>query len=200
MSRRSQKRQVRNYLLDKSMQLRYVLFVTVFTGALAAALGYMVYAQERQASESIIRTLESSGFGPELRGQVVAQLGATDQNLVLIMGAVWLGMVVLLTLYLTVMTHKVAGPLFKVSRYFDEMAEGRLTPVYPLRKGDQLRDFYDKFKEMHDALRARQRKEIEAVGRFVQACEAAGVDRSGALGHRLEEARAHCVERDKNVT
>ena len=57
-----------------------------------------------------------------------------------------IGLVIGLSLYLVVMTHKVAGPLYKVALYFDKMADGRLGQVWPLRKGDMLVDFYESFR------------------------------------------------------
>ena len=51
-----------------------------------------------------------------------------------------------LAVYGIKMTHKVAGPLFKVSLYLAKMRDGRFDKVYNLRKGDQLVDFYEHFK------------------------------------------------------
>ncbi len=50
------KRKLSNYLLDRKLQLRYVMLVTIMSGVIAGALGYMIYQQKRAASESIERT------------------------------------------------------------------------------------------------------------------------------------------------
>jgi hypothetical protein len=47
--------------------------------------------------------------------------------------------------------------------YFDRMADGRLTVVTPLRKGDMLQDFYQSFKETHDAIRGRAKADVETM-------------------------------------
>ena len=44
----------------------------------------------------------------------------------------------------------------------------------PLRKGDQLRDFYDVFLEMHEALRSRLSLDVEVIDRAVAAFERQG--------------------------
>ena len=200
MSNRSKRRRrVSNIILDKRLQLTYVAVVTVLSGALAAGLGYLVWAQERQASESIIHTLSASDFGPELQSTIVERLGQSDTNLMWIMGVAWVITELLLIVVLLVMTHKVAGPLYKVSGYFAEMAEGRLSPVYPLRRGDQLRGFYERFKDMHDALRDRHLHEMEALGRFIDACDAAGVGGDGPLREPLAAARAHRERRERQL-
>jgi hypothetical protein len=77
------------------------------------------------------------------------------------------------------------------------MKVGRLDAVTKLRRGDQLKDFYDKFKEMHDAVRKRHRADVAAVGRLLDAVDAAGVPEAGELGHRLAELRTYKKQRDE---
>jgi len=190
------RRHLSNYLLDKSLQLRYVVFVTVVSAALCGALGYLVWQQEDSATQNIVSTLETSDFSAELKAEIIGELTHDDSTLVFTMVGAGIGMVFVLSMYLIVMTHKVAGPLYKVSRYFDEMAEGKLSEVYPLRKGDQLTDFYDKFKDMHDTLRARHKADIAALRRFLDACESAGV---GDLGGKLSDATKYRDEREAQL-
>jgi hypothetical protein len=71
------------------------------------------------------------------------------------MVGVGVGLVIVLSGYLLIMTHKVAGPLYKVSMYFDRMADGKLGRVTPLREGDMLQDFYQTFSDMHASVRGR---------------------------------------------
>lgn len=108
---------------------------------------------------------------------------AGDRQLVVTMALVGVGLVVILSAYLVVMTHKVAGPLFKVSLYFDKMAAGRLGFVGNLRKGDMLVDFYGNFKEMHEAVRARFGADAEVMAALVSAAQghAAGGDLAAQL-------------------
>ena len=69
-------------------------------------------------------------------------------------------LIAILSAYLVFMTHKVAGPLYKVSMYFDRMADGRLGNVTALRKGDMLQDFFGNFREMHEAVRKRMQTDV----------------------------------------
>ncbi len=199
MGKQGYRRHLSNYILDKSLQLRYVMFVTVLSAALSGVLGYLVWQQEDSATQNIVRTLEASEFSEDLKAEIIQELTADDTSLLLVMFGVGIGMVIVLSLYLIVMTHKVAGPLFKVSRYFDEMAVGKMSEVYPLRKGDQLKDFYDAFKEMHDTIRARHIAEVAAYGRFTEVCKAAGVGGPGEFGHKLEELDSYRAKREAQV-
>jgi hypothetical protein len=80
-----------------------------------------------------------------------------------------------LALYGIKMTHKVAGPLFKVSLYFAKMRDGRLDKVYNLRKGDQLVDFYEHFKLAHAGVISMEKDDIERIKATVAAADAAGL-------------------------
>jgi len=71
-------------------------------------------------------------------------------------------------------THKVAGPLFKVRLYFAKMKEGRFDTVYPLRKGDQLVDFYEHFRSAHAGVVAFEKADIAKLKALITAAEAAG--------------------------
>lgn len=57
-------------------------------------------------------------------------------------------------------THKVAGPIFKMKRQIREVGEGKLKIPGKLRKGDELVDFFEAFNDMVVAWRKRQEDEI----------------------------------------
>ncbi len=198
---RPYRRKLSNYLLDKSLQLRYVALVIALSAIIAATLGYLIWRQEADASAHVLEAFDSARMGnPELRKEILDHTSSDDQNLVLTMAGAGLGLMAVLFFYLVVMTHKVAGPLYKVSRYFDEMAEGKLGNVWALRKGDMLQDFYVKFKQMHDAVKKRHKDDNEALKKFIAACESAGVGEGGGFGRELGELRAHLERREQALT
>jgi methyl-accepting chemotaxis protein len=62
-----------------------------------------------------------------------------------------------------VVTHKVAGPIFKMKRHLREVARGNLEVPWGLRKGDELVDFFEAFRDMIHALRDQRKQEIEVI-------------------------------------
>ncbi len=62
-----------------------------------------------------------------------------------------------------VVTHKIAGPIYKMKRQFHDLAEGHLRMPSPLRKGDELGSFFAAFEGMVQSLRDRQEREIRRV-------------------------------------
>jgi hypothetical protein len=203
---RPYRRRLSNYLLDKRLQLRYVGFVTILSTILSGTLGYLIWQQENQASSSILASVDTLCEGgdteacAEFRHDLDENLSRHDTNLVLIMAGVGLGLVVVLFFFMVVMTHKVAGPLYKMSTYFKKMSRGRLGQVYPLRKGDMLLDFYDKFQSMHEAVRVQFQRDEELMGRFLRACDEAGVARTGKLGDILGALQSHHERRTRALS
>jgi nitrogen fixation/metabolism regulation signal transduction histidine kinase len=60
-------------------------------------------------------------------------------------------------------THKVAGPIYKMKMLLRGVEQGKLNFQGKLRKGDELQDFFEAFSRMVDALRQRQAREVEEL-------------------------------------
>ncbi len=104
-------------------------------------------------------------------------------------------LVVGLAIYGIKMTHKVAGPLFKVQLYLAKMRDGRFDKVYNLRKGDQLVEFYDHFKQAHTGVVALEKSDIERLKKTLLAAEAAGAGEHPSV----VELRTMLARKEKSV-
>jgi hypothetical protein len=100
-----------------------------------------------------------------------------------------------LAVYGIKMTHRVAGPLFKVTLYLSRMREGRYDKVYNLRKGDQLVEFYDHFKLAHGGVVAMQQADIDRISSVIAAAEASGVGEHAAI----VELREMLARKEKSI-
>ncbi len=118
----------------------------------------------------------------------------SHRELVLLVAIIAFGVVFLVVIFIfnIVITHRTAGPLFKMGRYMDEVKKDRFTEVWNLRKGDQLVDFYSRFQAMHKALVDRVKEDIQVLSAAVEALEKAGVEGEAvdSLKRRLEAKRA----------
>jgi hypothetical protein len=117
---------------------------------------------------------------------------------------VLIGVGVMLILGLTFsgikMTHRLAGPLYKVQLYFDKMREGRFDEVHDLRKGDQLVEFYEQFKAAHGGLRLMQELDIEHLRAVIEVAEANNLAaRSPELAATLDEMRETLARKEKSI-
>jgi len=164
------RRRIRNYLIDRNVQLRFSLAMVALTSALTAVLGFIWYAEMRKASE-VVRVNALSVLGNAATRQLEAQLAAQDQTRLLVLVGFGLLLALLITSYGIVMTHKLAGPLFKINRHIDDIEAGRLYKLWPLRKGDLLQQFFASFKKMHGALRARTEEDMRLLSGLITAIE-----------------------------
>lgn len=91
-------------------------------------------------------------------------------------------------------THKIAGPVYKMKRHLREVGEGSLQIPPPLRKGDELVDFFETFATMVRSLRDRQEKEIAQLDAAIASVEASGIpqgdDRLQPLYRLREDMKA----------
>lgn len=118
------------------------------------------------------------------RSYIVLELIAT--GVVLIIG---------LAIYGLVMTHRVAGPLYKLSLYFAKMRDGRYETIHNLRKRDQLVAFYDHFRAAHGGVVQMERDDIVHIQAMLAAAEAAG-----ATDHEaIVELRALLQRKEKSL-
>jgi hypothetical protein len=124
----------------------------------------------------------------------IEALEAGRMRIFWVLMATGLLLVVGLAMYGIKMTHKVAGPLFKVSLYLAKMRDGRLDKVWNLRKGDQLVDFYEHFKGAHAGVVQLEKDDIAKLKDTIAAAEAAGIDDEG-----IEVLRKTLARKEKSI-
>ncbi len=70
-----------------------------------------------------------------------------------------------------VVTHKVAGPLFKMKRHLADIAAGNFATPGSLRKGDELVDFFQALRDMIDSLRGRTEEQLALIDSALEGLE-----------------------------
>jgi hypothetical protein len=128
----------------------------------------------------------------------IDDLNQGRREILYVMVGVGLMLVIFLAFYGIKMTHRVAGPLFKVSLYLGKMRDGRLDKVYNLRKGDQLIDFYEHFKAAHAGVVTWERDDLERLRAVLSAADAANLaDATPEAKAALDELRAIVARKEK---
>lgn len=67
-----------------------------------------------------------------------------------------------------VVTHKVAGPIFKMKKHLGEVSEGKYQVPWSLRKGDELVEFFEAFRTMVVALRDEREAHMKVIQSAVE--------------------------------
>jgi nitrogen fixation/metabolism regulation signal transduction histidine kinase len=167
------RRRIRNYLLDPKLQLRYTLMMVTLSSLLTAGLGYIWYRQMRETSMTVeVKALASMDVDAAEIQQLRKEMKAQDNLRLLALVGFGLLFALVLAGGGIILTHKIAGPLYKIGRHMGDLKNGDLKEIWNLRKGDQLQEFFGEFKEMHTALREREQDELDTLNQVIESAEA----------------------------
>lgn len=188
--RGAHKRHVRNYLLDSHFQLKYAGVLVVAAVAVTGVPGIVLYQSTRAVVGESSALVEESkkvsevsrmGFkdydSPELMTDFDRAADAHDKAMAderdsLLRRQKWMlvslvAALVLIALALGALgiyvTHKVAGPVFKMKRLLRQVGEGDRKVEAQLRKGDELKDFFDTFTDMVAGIRRVDETRLAAI-------------------------------------
>ena len=157
----------RNVYIDKDFQTRFILkfcaLVAVGAGFTIAFL-YLLSMQSTTVSfvQAKVKVMTTADF----------LLPVMIQTVLIVMGFVSLASIGV-TL---IVSHKIAGPLFRFKQTFKELAGGNFSNQVRLRNGDQLAEVAGDFNQMITVVRARLidakkalalvQLDIDAIGEF----------------------------------
>ncbi|MBF5043654.1 HAMP domain-containing protein [Aggregicoccus sp. 17bor-14] len=146
----------RTLLLDRSFQLRYSLLLATLGAAAVTLFGALAYQVHASAMAATV-------------GGAAGEVSTGGQTLLWLTVVGALGTAVVLGLFGLLLTHRVAGPVHVMGLYMAALAAGRYPRLRPLRKRDELRSFFERFREAVDRIRAREADEARALGHVLGA-------------------------------
>ncbi len=161
-------------IVDARFQWKYTLIITALGVGVTAVMGAFLY----KAHVDNTRLLDLDG-NTLLQEQVMRG----DQIFLLYLIVAVVVMAVALAFWGLVVTHRISGPLYILERYLGILADGRYPDLRPLRKRDELHEFFAAFEEAVNVLRTR---DVGAIKDIEQAIERA--KKSGDAKAGLEEA------------
>jgi hypothetical protein len=187
------RRKLRNYLIDVGLQVRYTGFIIAIAVLLTAVLGYQIIKVTQETSKIILIT---GLVDPAAAGELQAQFQASDRVVLYVI----IGFGLLLVLSTAAagiwITHKVAGPLYSIEGICARVRDNKLHPSLrqQLRKGDELKEFYNTFREMYEALRMRADRDLTTLNDAIARLEKAGAA-TGPAAETLEQLRRMRAEK-----
>jgi methyl-accepting chemotaxis protein len=137
----------RIYLVKPGFQLKYTGLILLFMLAVAGLSGYTVYY-----TGWLLMGEKLANVYPQ--GRLVAIMRAI--NFTLIFRLALISPFVFLISILV--SHKIAGPLFRIQKYIKSVSVGDLSARLTLRKGDELHDLAACINEMTNDLKNRVKK------------------------------------------
>jgi hypothetical protein len=130
----------------------------------------------------------------------IAKLESRKHLIFWVLIAVGSMLVIGLLFYGIKMTHRVAGPLHKVSLYMAKLKDGKYDAVYNLRKGDHLVDFYAHFKAAHAGMKKWQEEDVARLKALITAAEEGKLEgRSPELAAALADLKALLAKKEASL-
>jgi hypothetical protein len=165
----------RIYLVDRKFQFKWTAII-VFLGVLiSGAFSIFLVRQTLALNESL-------AIDRELMEEATK---ADSLALYYLIGFVLL-MALALFAWGIFMTHRVAGPIFIISRYLRQISEGEVPRPRPLRRGDDLQEFFETFSSMLTRLKAQAEEDSALLRKAAEALRDKGGD--AALLGELEKS------------
>ena len=162
-SEKNYRRSYRNYLIKRRFQLKWTVTILAVATGVFATLGSYIYWMEQTASEQIINGLNQMGYAPEeiaLMGELMTESDSSTMWILLGLGVALTGALAGLGVLLT---HRVAGPVYALGLFMDQVRDGSYKQVRGFRKGDEFQELADGFQAMLASLREKEEREIERL-------------------------------------
>jgi len=162
----------RKYVIDFKFQSKFIInaVIPLMLFVLVLAFGFM-YAVNSIAKEyqfentaELIQKLSMTLGNDASSGMVFQKV--KFYGIIALIGLA-LVMALSLTILFVLFSHKIAGPIMRIERTFEEVLGGDLTQRITLRQGDELKDTADHVNSMLDGLESRI-KRIDQMSRYMQ--------------------------------
>lgn len=171
----------RQYIVDRSFQLKYTLLTALVGGLIAVIFGKWMLEAHRE-NTNLLMMNELLQMDDALKQELLA----ADQHLLWIYVGITVLMMVALGLLGVLVTHRVAGPAYIMGRYLTVIAEGAYPSLRPLRKRDELRGFFESLNMAVEALKERDRTEADALEKAIALLEGSGQAPDGEVSSLIK--------------
>ncbi|MBU4343262.1 MAG: hypothetical protein KJ902_01645 [Candidatus Omnitrophica bacterium] len=135
----------RQYFINKAFQAEFIVKFCVLVALGCIVFGAILYAF---SSSTLTTSFENS--------RLVVKSTADYILPGLLFGGVTVGFLtaVVTSLVVVLMTHRVAGPIYRFEKYAQEVGSGQLCSELKIRKKDQFQNLVGAFNKMTDDLRS----------------------------------------------
>lgn len=156
-------------IVDRAFQFKYTAIILLVAALTSTVLGFFLLKAYREMNEVI----GLAAISPEI-GEKLDADDAKKVFTIIVLSLV--GEVVILGVLGLIITHRVCGPIFVITRHFGTMLDGRYPALRPLRAGDEFATMFERFKQLVDKQRDRDAAELSKLNKAMAAARDKGVD------------------------
>lgn len=145
----------RTYLIKTGLQLRYMGIIISTMLLVAFGVGWVIY----HTSWSRIANT------PDLSLDKLSEIFDVVNSILLRWVVVFIFAIAILSIFVS---HKIAGPVYRLEETSKLIASGDLTHQIQLRQGDELQDLQEAFNQMSESLRKMVAKDREVIEKLIE--------------------------------
>ena len=134
----------RRYIVDKRLQIRLLVYNGMYFLIITAAIWAGLFLP-------LALDLSNPNLSISEQGEVAGKILYLHSRL----GPILLIVFVILAIHSVLISHRIAGPLYRFKATFNQVAQGDLSKVVAIRKGDLLVNEQNKIEEMIGTLSSR---------------------------------------------
>src|SRR5260370_10710988 len=133
-------------LVDPALTFKYSIIIALLGAIISVTFCSLLYFQSYETQRDVVELCGIDAVGHfASRGAAITRYMVTATALVSLF----------LVVFGIIVTHRVAGPLFVMNGYLKTLGEGQIPTTRPLRKKDELQDFYSSLLAVIEFVRRR---------------------------------------------
>ncbi len=134
------------FLINKPFQLRHSFYVCSWLFVLSLIYPWIIYT----LFNYFLAYMKLDPMGPEL-----ARIESTKGDMLKLLAFLQILFLVVTFSVNIFISHRIAGPLYKLRRFFEQAGKGNMSPKLQFRKGDHFQDLAMSYNEMMTGLNAK---------------------------------------------
>jgi len=161
----------KQFLINKAFQIKYTVIIAVIGIVIAVLWGTLFYKASKENSQQMLMLVQVDPNLSSMTDIIKDKLASEDNKIMLYLVAFVIAIFLSLVIWGILITHRIAGPIFIISRYVDSITDGKIPETRPLRKKDELKEFFEKFNKMLESLKERENVDLVVINDTLKTLE-----------------------------
>lgn len=153
------------YVIARNFQLRFSILLVGVGLATTFAVGFILYAVLAKTEAVLV------GTGVVTSPQVIDFVTEQRSLFIYAVVGIFIGVTSILMVLGIFISHRLAGPIFAISRKMTQLAHGDFNAKVFLRKGDEFHDLKDRFNTLVQALHNQVKSELLKIDETIKTLE-----------------------------
>ncbi len=161
----------KQFLINRAFQIKYTVIIAIIGIIIAILWGTLFYKASKENSQQMLMLVQMDPNLSSMTDIIKEKLAIEDSKIMLYLILFVIAIFLSLVIWGILITHRIAGPIFIISKYIDSIADGKIPETRPLRKKDELKEFFEKFNKMLDILKERENVDIVVINDVLKTLE-----------------------------